>query len=196
MSDFEAYKTYLAVKRHFEPGSSYDYKKYNGKVSATMKSFEGRRDAFHFKRLAKHPDVLGFLVANLSDNPKGWIGGLVGSREAQRKYEERKKKLEAIEYTVSSEMSRLGDDFNALISVHEDGTHPTLLSEHLAGRVSIETMAIVDKLISVTSYWEKFISSDVIVAQVIERIRKASSFLECDLEAVRLAVMKKFPGNA
>ena len=54
MTGFEVYKMYLALKQHFTK-DNYDYQKYNGKVSASEKSFEERRDRFFFKKLAtKH----------------------------------------------------------------------------------------------------------------------------------------------
>ena len=48
MTGFEVYKMYLALKNHFTR-DNYDYQKYNGKVSASEKAFEQRRDRFFFK---------------------------------------------------------------------------------------------------------------------------------------------------
>ena len=74
---FDAYKTYLALKRHFT--SDYDYFKYNGKVRAGVESFLKRNDRFFFRKLAKKYDdkeLVDFFVSNfiVSDN---WIGNLI-----------------------------------------------------------------------------------------------------------------------
>ena len=44
---FEVYKIYLALKQHF-CNPNYDIVKYNGKVKASNKSFEARRDKTFF----------------------------------------------------------------------------------------------------------------------------------------------------
>ena len=67
MSAFECYKEYVALKNHFTK-PSYDYFKYNGKAKLNPSSFDGRKDKLFFQKLAKHPDVHNFLVANLSEN--------------------------------------------------------------------------------------------------------------------------------
>ena len=54
MNEFEAYEKYVALKLHFT--SEYDYFRYNGKTSVTLKSFNERKDRFHFKRLSKKYD--------------------------------------------------------------------------------------------------------------------------------------------
>ena len=65
MNDYETYEKYVALKLHFT--SEYDYFRYNGKTSVTPKSFDVRKDKFHFKRLAtKYDDstIIEYFVAN------------------------------------------------------------------------------------------------------------------------------------
>ena len=50
MTDFDAYKMYLAVKQHFNR-EGYDYFKYNGKVNAKITSFEHRKDRIFYSKL-------------------------------------------------------------------------------------------------------------------------------------------------
>ena len=40
---FDVYKTYLAIKLHFQ-SDSYDYYKYGGKVNAKLDTFTKRKD--------------------------------------------------------------------------------------------------------------------------------------------------------
>ena len=86
MTGFEVYKMYLALKQHFTR-DNYDYQKYNGKVSASEKAFEERRDRFFFKKLAtkySEKDILGYFVANFVSDPKGYIGSF--SRDVYTKW--------------------------------------------------------------------------------------------------------------
>ena len=73
MTGYEVYQMYLALKMHFTK-DSYDFVKYKGRVSASEKSFEERRDRYFFKKLATKYEgskILDYLVANFMDNPKG-----------------------------------------------------------------------------------------------------------------------------
>ena len=70
---FEAYKTYLALKRHFT--SDYNYFKYNGKIRASEESFLRRNDRFFFRKLSKKynkEELVDFYVSNfiISNNSK------------------------------------------------------------------------------------------------------------------------------
>ena len=71
MTGFEVYKMYLALKNHFTT-DTYDYVKYRGKVNASEKAFEERRDRYFFKKLATKYDgseVLNYFVANFMHDP-------------------------------------------------------------------------------------------------------------------------------
>ena len=75
MTDFDVYKIYLALKLHFT--SEYDYIKYNGKVNATLTSYNKRKDHFFFKKLSRiynKEQVEHFFVSNYIENEKMWIG--------------------------------------------------------------------------------------------------------------------------
>lgn len=192
MDGYEAYKTYLALKRHFEPGSTYDYVKYNGKVSGSPASFESRNDRVFFLKLAKHPDVLGFLVANLSYNPKLWIKTLAYSDECRMRYEGRQKLIESLSYSVITEIGRVDTDvFNDIFTI-KDGQHPPLLRAFMSGSISLETMIALDDLVNYSRVWKKALEYDPIVTDVLSRIEKARPFLTYDRESLRAALIKKF----
>ena len=55
MTGYEVYKMYLALKQHFT-NDKYDYRKYRGRVNASEKAFEERRDRYFFKKLATKYD--------------------------------------------------------------------------------------------------------------------------------------------
>ena len=80
MEAFDAYKTYLAIRLHFQ-SPNYDFVKYNGEIKCTKDSFMKRNDRYFFHKLSKRynrPEYQDFLVANFvtedSVNPK-WLTG-------------------------------------------------------------------------------------------------------------------------
>ena len=75
MTDFEVYRTYLAIKLHFT--SDYDYVKYGGKLNASVQSYQKRKDQFFFKKLSRvynKEQVEHFFVSNFIENEKMWVG--------------------------------------------------------------------------------------------------------------------------
>ena len=68
MTEFDAYRQFLALKLHFT-SNSYDYFKYNGKCNVTVSSFNKRREKFFFKKLSREynsEELVDFLVSNFS----------------------------------------------------------------------------------------------------------------------------------
>ena len=61
---YDAYCLYLAINNHFH-SESYDFFKYNGKVSAKLESFMKRKDKYHFAKLARkyNGELQDFYVA-------------------------------------------------------------------------------------------------------------------------------------
>ena len=67
MTAFEAYEAYIALKKHFDHKSSYDFFKYHGKMKLNKSSFDTRRDKFYFKKIANlfpmRDDLVNFYVS-------------------------------------------------------------------------------------------------------------------------------------
>ena len=64
MNAYEAFTTYMALKRHFT--SDYDMFKYQGKLSNTdYNKFETRRDKYQFHKLSKLKNPHDFVLANI-----------------------------------------------------------------------------------------------------------------------------------
>jgi len=95
VTDYEVYKTYLGISRHFTT-ESYDYQKYCGKVRCSLQSFYKNKQRFWFEKLSRKYDdheIKELFVSNYAlseDNSKIWIGNLV--REGETLYQEWKKK--------------------------------------------------------------------------------------------------------
>ena len=81
MEGFDVFKTYLALKLHFT-SKTYDYHKYEGKVTAKLDTFTKRNDRYFFYKLSKKykaSEIEDFFVANFIKNDRNWIGSLLNN---------------------------------------------------------------------------------------------------------------------
>lgn len=183
LSPFEVYTEYLAIKRHFTT-SSYDYFKYNGKVSASVNSFEKRKDKLFFQKLAKHPDVHNFLIANLAINEKLWIRDLAYSEDADKNYKEWVRKKQSLSYEFKQDLSKLGDDFDEIF-ICKDNEHPLLLKRFLGGDISLETLCLLLNISGAKKHWNKKLQYDLVWSKIKTKIEKYTPFIEADIEKLK-----------
>jgi len=181
---FDAYKTYLALKRHFT--SDYDYFKYNGKVRAGEESFLRRNDRFFFRKLSKKYDreeLVDFYVSNfiISNN---WVGNLV-SQESEDNYVQYKKRRESLSYHFDSELRWAVDycrdrslELNKLLLV-EDNNHPLLFKFLLQKKISIDTLIIMDSVLKFLTHWDDNLD-DIVWEEKKRLIIKYKKFLTYD----------------
>jgi len=178
MSAFDCYKTWNAVQAHFTR-KTYDYFKYNGNVRASEKSFMARNDKYFFEKAArkfKRNDFVEYLVATYtSGQDTKWVGH-VFSPKNEIAYLKWRKKIESLTYTFKEELDKvweIDDNFNTMF-LSVDGRHPLLYRAYSSGKVSLETLVVLDKLVGFTKKWEKY--DDMMLNQCVELIRKYSPF--------------------
>ena len=183
MKPFEAYKLFLAVKMHFTQ-PQYDFFKYNGKVNANIQSFEKRRDKYHFAKLAKHKDPLGYLVSQyVTGNFTGWIGDLF-TEEAERVYTDYLARQQSLTYRFNSDLETISEDFLSYFKV-KDGQHPPLLVLLKRGNVSIETVTILNDQLNFFKFWDTRIDDTVIWPSIRERCLKYRPFIRYDKAKIK-----------
>lgn len=190
MNSFEVYVDYLALKRHFS--SEYNYFKYNGKVSASVASFEKRKDKVFFERLARHiPDPHAFLVANLVLDEKAWIRDLSYSEEARRNYEERERRIQSLSYTLRNELMAIDGSLDSILRGTEFGP-PTLIRAYLKGVVSLETLVVVADVTRCYGAWKKRYSDDPMISETLFKMNKYLPFLDYDREKIRTLLVDMY----
>ena len=173
---YQMYVYYLAIKRHFT--SNYDFHKYNGKINASVTSFETRKDKFFFYKLSKKTDAKNFILANVVENPNIWVGDIVGEK-GDAVFMEWKKRQQSISYVFKSELSNLDEDFDSNLIV-KNGQHPKLLRLYINRTISKETLIIVDDLTNVFSYWNNKLVDKIIFPDILNTCNKYKPFLEFD----------------
>lgn len=188
---FEAYRKYLAIKNHFTK-HDYDYFKYNGKVTATLSTFEKRRDKYFFYKLSKQKNVEQFLVASFVELGRDvWVGDLLESMATTNAYKSWLKRQEALTYVFTNDLDKLKEDFNTNLKV-ECGQHPYLLKLALRKDVCVETVIILDELAGFCDYWNNSIKDKIVWPDFHLKMQKYKPFIRFNREKCREIVIKKF----
>lgn len=192
MTGYEVYKMYLALKQHFT-NDKYDYRKYRGRVNASEKAFEERRDRYFFKKLATKYDsdtVLDYFVANFMHDPRGYIQSF-----SDGNYSSWKVKQESFSYKFRQDVDLLltyfeapyQDKFDKLFEVQE-GQHPRLLRHYLSGEIALETLVVFEKCLRYIGRFDKKLS-DPIWKETRKRVLKYEPFLDIDCSKYRQIIL-------
>ena len=188
MSPFDAYRTYLALKNHFEK-DGYDYFKYNGKMPVKIESFYARKDKYFFEKLARKDDLVNFLVANFLEKEKSWSRELT-HEEADRIYKDWIKRTQSLTYKFKEEIE-LVDDLKEAIAV-KDGQHPLLLKLYLQKKISPESLIIVDSLAGMIKMWDDKIEDTIIWPLVRRKLTKYRPFLKFEKKKFGEMLLQKY----
>lgn len=180
MTPFEAYRMFTAVKLHFT-SDSYDFFKYHGSVKIDETKFEVRRDKYQYYKLTKRADPLLLTVVTIFNNSKTWVGDLF-TTDAEKYYRDRKRVIDSMEYNFKTEMGNYDSLEEALNVVN--GDYPKLLEDYRQGKVSPETMIVVNRVNAgkVFDYWSDSLSDPVVWPDLSHRLLKYEPFLESNRE--------------
>lgn len=191
VSDYEAYKLYVAVKLHFT--SSYDVFKYNGKINCPVAAFNKRNDRKLFARLAerfnKPKDIIEYYVANFAYGNSNVIYSM---DEAEEKYETWMKRKESITYEFSKQMNFLltylennNKTYQQLFDI-ETGV-PELLALYMRGDIHLETLVIIDEYENFLPSWEPLV---LIWGEQLQILNKVKRFVRFDKDKLKYTYLK------
>lgn len=182
MDGFDAYKTYVALKNHFN-SKTYDYFKYGGRSKASRASFEKRNDKYFFHKLAKHRNLVDFLVANLIKDDQ-WVGDIVNNVNAESNYRSMLKVRESLSYTFKCDLDKFSSPLLDNFKV-EDGQHPTALKLYLEKEIHLETLLIINDLTGIMRSWNRKINDPIVWPSVYLKCKKYKPFLQYDEEKMK-----------
>ena len=185
MSEFEAYKMYLALKAHFQT-DAYDVVKMQGRIRASRKSFNGLGKEFAFRRLVKLYDreetVCNFMVANFITGSR-WGG--VFDATASKTYMDWQRRNQSLGYVFEQDLLRLfaeaaEHEVTDMFS-RQPGSHPFILKAFLRNTICPETLVILDKLTAWVADCE-LDDTDPVWTDVRRLIVKYKPFVRINLE--------------
>ena len=184
MEPIDVYLMYCALKAHFGKGD-YDYITYKGKTKIKRDSFYKRKDRGFFVKIAKKYDnPQDYFVSNFIKNKNGYIANF-----SDENYQSWKLKRQGFFDLFEFEMKPLVEAFENLFIV-EGGQHPKLMREFLGGRVSLETLIILDKLVGFKDNWNKSLGDDIVWIDLRELKNNYERFLTIDTEKYRIRLLK------
>lgn len=183
VTPFEVYQKYISLKNHFTK-KNYDYFRFNGKSRVNSNSFENRKDKRHFVRLSKiykDEELVKFFVSNFVMKSNLWIGDAV-LPEARQVYLQWKGKVQSLSYVFENELKELfseEEDFNSIFIV-QDGQHPVIVRRILSNEISLETLIILDKILSLFPQFNRQIEETFIWPELYNKCVKYAPFLNVD----------------
>ena len=187
MHAVDVYLMYCALKAHFSK-SDYNYFKYEGKTRIKRDSFYKRKDRFFFVRLSKkyteYEDIKNYLIANFIKEPTGYVAQFY-----DKIYEEWLYKKQNFYTIFTDEMRPLVNQFQPLFEI-KSSTHPKLLQEYLGKRVSLETLIILNELVSYVDNWDKKMTEDFIWKDLKKLMNNYKGFLTIDTKRYRILLLK------
>ena len=126
--------------------------------------------------------MIEYFVANFvsCDDPQSlWIGQI--AKEGESNYSNWKRKHQSMSYVFKNEVSDLFENKKFDDVFHIDGSrHPTIVKEHLANNISLETLIILDRILGFKRNFDKKLK-DPVWEFLSMRIDKYSPFIHTDV---------------
>ena len=187
MQPIDIYLMYCAMKAHFGKGN-YDFVEYKGKTRIKRETFYKRKDRHFFVRLSRkyktELEIKNYFVANFIKDKKGYIANF-----SDENYESWKLKRQGFFDLFEVEMKPLVEAFEDLFVVN-NGQHPKLMREFLGGRVSLETVIVLDELVNFGPDWDRALEDDIIWNDLNNLIDNYERFLTIDQEQYKIRLLK------
>jgi len=187
MEPIDVYLMYCAMKAHFGKGD-YDFVTYKGKTRIKRDTFYKRKDRSFFVKLSRkyktEQEIQNYFVSNFIKDKKGYIANF-----SDENYESWKLKRQGFFDMFEVEMKPLVEAFEDLFTV-TNGQHPKLMREFLGGRVSLETVIILDELVNFGPDWNKQLEDDIIWIDLDNLMNNYERFLTIDQEQYKIRLLK------
>ena len=157
VTGYTAWCIATSIQKHFE--GSYDAVKYNYKMKwLTTSAFARRRDQYFYQRLVRKystkESLIKYFVANTL------AGNTYITDCTDEAYEEFNSKLQSISYLFKSDLKNLDvKQFDDLFKINQ---MPYIVEEMFAGKVSLETVTILDYWLDFTNVCDKK-TTDVLI---------------------------------
>ena len=171
------------MKNHFT-NRKYDFFRYGGKSSATVTSFNKRKDKYWFEKTSRKysdDEIVNFLLANFvtTDNPKNlWIGEIINSGE--RTYSDWMRRQQSISYIFKEQSNELLEKHNLEDILDCKKGHPIILKRFLGGDISLETFVIFDIIFQFSERFDKKLK-DPVWETVSLKLKKYKPFLNINV---------------
>ena len=187
MEAIDVYIMYCAMKAHFSR-KDYDFFKYGGKTKVSRDSFWKRKDRFFFVKLSKkyktEIEIRNYLVSNFIKDKSGYIANF-----SEENYDSWLLRRSGFFDQFVIEMKPFIKEFEPLFEV-KNSSHPKLLKEFLGSRVSLETMLVLDELVSFSKKWDQQLEDDIVWVDLKKLMKNYKGFLTINKNRYRIKLLK------
>lgn len=176
---FASFAMFNAIKLHFTT-DSYDYIKYHGKTNVTKNNFSTRKDKYSFYKLSRRfslDELKNFYVANFLAQDVNWVGDIIGP-EGEENYKKWQKVTQSLSYVFKNDIEYL-TEIDGVFKAN-GGEYPKFLVEVMRGKVSLETLVIMDDLSNFIPKWNKTITDDIVWPSIRRKCIKYKPFIQYD----------------
>jgi len=186
MEPIDIYLMYCAMKAHFG-NTEYDFITYKGKSRVSRDSFYKRKDRFFFVKLSrkykKYDEIRDYFISNFIKDRNGYISSF-----NDENYENWKIRRYSFYGIFSEEIRPFVKEFNPLFEVKKS-EHPKLMKEFLGGRLSLETLIVLDELVKFTKKWNQKLKDDIIWLDLKKIMNDYKRFLTIDKNKYRIQLL-------
>jgi len=187
MEPIDIYIMYCAMKAHFSK-RDYDFHKYGGKTKVSRDSFYKRKDRFFFVKLSKKyktkTEIMHYYVSNFIKDKRGYIANF-----NDENYKSWLLKRDNFYEQFLIEMRPFIKEFEPIFEVKNEN-HPKLLKEFLGGRVSLETIIILDELVKYGKKWDEQLKGDIIWIDLKKLMENYKGFLTINKNLYKIKLLK------
>ena len=186
MDGYKAYRYYLAIKLHFTT-DKFNVFENRGNVKGTREAFNARNDRYIFEKLAKRmpidKDLIQYFVANFA---YGSDNAIYASSEADENYVNWMKTKQSMTKIFIDDLARILTYIevnklkNSAIFQFTNNEYPVALSLFVGGKISIETLRILDDYHPIIENWRDHASVKYIWDNELRRITKLTGFVKYD----------------
>jgi len=186
MDGYKAYRYYLAIKLHFTT-DKFNVFENRGSVRGTREAFNARNDRYIFEKLAiKYSDdkeIIQFFVSNFA---YGNDTAIYAGQEAEDNFLLWNKRKQSITKVFVDDLAILLTHIEvnklnnqSLFNFNHD-EYPIALKMFIGGKITIETIKIIDECTDIIDEWNKNASVKYIWDNEIRRIKKLTGFVKYD----------------
>ena len=191
MDGFKAYRYYLAIKLHFT-SEKFNVFENRGNVKGSREAFNARNDRYIFekraKKFANDRDIIQFFVANFA---YGNESAIYAGQEADDNLAEWTKRKQSITKIFIDDLASLLTyvEINKLptssIFDFNFNEYPAALKLFIGGKISIETLVIINELDHIVEHWLDNPTVQYIWNTELLRIKKLIGFVKYDKDKLR-----------
>ena len=186
MDGYKAYRYYLAIKLHFTT-DKFDVFQNRGNVKGTREAFNARNDRYIFEKLAqKHSDdkeIIQFFVSNFA---YGNDTAIYAGQEAEDNFMQWNKRKQSITKIFVDDLATLLTHIetnrlkHSAIFEFTENEYPVALKMFVGGKISIETLRIIDDFTEILEKWNQNLTVKYIWDNEMRRIKKLTGFVKYD----------------